>query len=321
MKQFLTIIFLTVITLAAKAQFSGGGPGAPGGSSVVGRISGTVIDSITKKPIDYATVALFAGDAKAPINGVITDEKGNFKLDNIQAGTYKITVSFIGYPAKTINSVITTPSKPDRNLGTIFLAPSQRSLNEVTVVGQAALVENKIDKLVYNVEKDITASGGTASDVLGKVPMVSVDINGNVSVRGDQNVRLLINGKSTGSSAANLADVLKSIPADQIKNIEVITSPSAKYDAEGSAGIINIITKQKNVSGISGSINGGVGTRQNNGNFNLNYNQGRFHASANLGSFLSWPQTSTSDFEQQIHNDSINTSTSTKGTSRVARHG
>ncbi|MFB9842584.1 TonB-dependent receptor domain-containing protein [Mucilaginibacter ginsenosidivorans] len=310
------------MTLTVRAQFpAGGGPNRPGGSSVVGRITGTVIDSISKKPIDYATIALYAENVKAPINGVITDEKGNFKFENVQAGTYKVTVSFLGYPSKTINSVITTPGKPDRNLGDIFLAPSQRSLNEVTVVGQAGLVENKIDKLVYNVEKDITASGGTASDVLGKVPMVSVDINGNVSVRGDQNVRLLINGKQTGSSAANLADVLKSIPADQIKNIEVITSPSAKYDAEGSAGIINIVTKQKNVSGISGSINGGVGTRQNNGNMNLNYNKGRFHASANLGSFLSWPATSTSDFEQHIQNDTINTTTSTKGTSRVARHG
>ncbi len=318
MKQFFTLVFLTILGLTAQAQYPGGGPGGP---SVVGRISGTVIDSITKKPIDYATVALFTANGKAPINGVVTDEKGIFKFENIQIGAYKLTVSFLGYPARTISPVLTTPSKPDKNMGVILLVPNQRVLKEVTVTGQAALVENKIDKLVYNVEKDITASGGTATDVLGKVPMVSVDMNGNVSVRGDQNIRLLINGKSTGSSAANLADVLRSIPADQIKNIEVITSPSAKYDAEGSAGIINIITKQKNVSGVSGSVNGGVGTRQNNGNMNLNYNQGRFHLSGNLGGFLSWPQTSTSDFEQHIQNDSINTSTSTKGTSRVSRHG
>ena len=318
MKLLFTLVFSAILVLTAKAQYQG--PANGGTPSVVGRISGTVVDSITKKPIDYATVGLFAGDGKSPINGVVTDEKGNFKLDNIRNGAYKLTVSFLGYPAKTIGPVITTPSKPDRNLGVILLVANQKTLKEVTITGQAALVENKIDKLVYNVEKDITASGGTATDVLGKVPMVSVDMNGNVSVRGDQNVRLLINGKSTGSSAANLSDVLRAIPADQIKNIEVITSPSAKYDAEGSAGIINIITKQKNVSGISGSINGGVGTRQNNGNMNLNFNQGRFHASGNLGGFLSWPQTSTSDFEQHIQNDTINTTTSTKGTSRVSRH-
>ncbi len=298
----------------------GRGNGAPPAPGIVGHISGSVIDSVTKKPIDYATVSLFVGNSKSPINGVVSDEKGNFKIDNVQNGTYTVAVSFLGYPTKTITSVTTTPSKPDRNLGVIVLRPNERALKEVIVTGQASLVENKIDKLVYNVEKDITASGGTASDVLGKVPMVSVDLSGNVSIRGDQNVRLLINGKSTGASAANLADVLKAIPADQIKNIEVITSPSAKYDAEGSGGIINIITKQKNVSGFSGSVNGGVGTRQNNGNANLNYNHGRFHLTANIGSFLSWPATSTSDFEQHIQNDTINTTTSTKGTSRVSRH-
>jgi outer membrane receptor protein involved in Fe transport len=202
-------------------------------------------------------------------------------------------------------------------MGTILIASGNKTLREVSIVGQSGLVENKIDKLVYNVEKDITASGGTARDVLGKVPMVSVDINGNVSVRGDQNVKILINGKTTGASSANLSDVLRSIPADQIRNIEVITSPSAKYDAEGSAGIINIITKQKSVSGFSGSVNGGIGTRQNNGNLNLNYNQGRFHLAGNLGAYFSWPQTSLSDFEQHIQNDSINTTTSTKGSGRT----
>jgi outer membrane receptor protein involved in Fe transport len=319
MKYILTIFSILTLAFSANAQNFPGPPpgGAPG---ITGHISGSVIDSVTKKPIDYATIALYVIDGKSPINGVVTDEKGNFKIENIRSGSYKITVSFLGYPAKTITPVVTSPSKPDKNLGVVVLAPSQKTLKEVSVVGQAALVENKIDKIVYNVEKDITASGGTATDVLGKVPMVSVDMNGNVSVRGDQNVKILINGKTTGASAANLSDVLRSIPADQIKNIEVITSPSAKYDAEGSAGIINIITKQKNVSGFSGSINGGVGTRQNNGNMNLNYNQGRFHASANLGGFASWPQTSTSDFEQYIHTDSINSITSTKGTSRVSRH-
>lgn len=318
MKNIFILLFCLVFIACVNAQVPGM---MPAGGSVSGTVSGKVIDSLTRAPVDYATVSIFIGDGKAPLNGVVTDNKGNFKFTNLRTGSYRLAVSFMGYPTKTLGQVVTTPSKPDKNIGTVELAPNKKMLNEVTVTGQASLIENKIDKLVYNVEKDITASGGTATDVLGKVPMVSVDLSGNVSVRGDANVRLLINGRSTGSSAANLSDVLRSIPADQIKSIEVITSPSAKYDAEGSAGIINIITKQKSVSGISGSINGGVGTRQNNGNFNLNFNQGRFHASANLGTFLSWPQTSTSDFEQHIQNDSINTTTSTKGTSRVSRHG
>jgi outer membrane receptor protein involved in Fe transport len=319
MKYIVTIFSILTLAFSASAQnFQGPPPGAAPG--ITGHISGTVIDSLSKKVLDYATVSLFPSGSKTPLSGVITDAKGTFKFENIKPGNYKLTISYLGYPTKTIDPVVTTPSKPDNNVGTVVVSPGNKTLKEVSVVGQAALVENKIDKIVYNVEKDITASGGTATDVLGKVPMVSVDMNGNVSVRGDQNVKILINGKTTGASAANISDVLRSIPADQIRNIEVITSPSAKYDAEGSAGIINIITKQKNVSGFSGSINGGVGTRQNNGNMNLNYNQGRFHASANLGGFASWPQTSISDFEQQIHTDSINSTTSTKGTSRVSRH-
>ncbi|MDB4920033.1 MAG: TonB-dependent Receptor Plug Domain protein [Mucilaginibacter sp.] len=271
--------------------------------------------------MDYASVGLYRSGGKAPITGVITDEKGNFKLDNVKPGNYKLVISFIGYPSKTIDPVLTTASKPDKNLGAVLISPGAKLLNEVKVTGQASLVENHIDKIVYNAEKDLTSAGGNASDVLQKVPLVSVDLNGNVAIRGDQNVRVLINGKPSGATSASLADVLKTIPADQIKSIEVITSPSAKYDAEGSAGIINIITKQKNVSGISGSVSGGFGTRQNNGNFNLNYNKNRFSLSINSGGNLTWPQTSLTDFKQDFQFGSYHTAQDANGTSRVKRYG
>jgi outer membrane receptor protein involved in Fe transport len=317
MKRILLLIIVICATISARAQFGAGG----GGSSIVGKISGTVIDSLTKRPVDYATISLFKSGAKTPINGVLTDEKGNFRLDNIRAGKYKITVSFIGYPTKTYDPVETTAAKPDNNMGTLVVAPSAKALKEVAIVGQAALIENKIDKIVYNAEKDLTAAGGNATDVLQKVPMVSVDMNGNVAVRGDQNVKVLINGKPSGATSASLSDVLKTIPADQIKSIEVITSPSAKYDAEGSAGIINIITKTKNASGISGGVSGGVGTRQNNGNVNLNYNKNRFNFSANLGGNLTWPQTSTTEFDQTIKNDNIDQHNFNNTSNQIKRHG
>ena len=323
MKRSLILITILFSILSAKAQL-----GVGGGSSIVGKVTGVLVDSLNKKPLDYASVSIYRSTGKAPINGVLTDEKGSFKLDGIHPGTYKIRITYIGYPDKLVDGIVTTDSKPDKNMGTILVKPSAKKLKEVQITGTASLVENKIDKIVYNAEKDLTSAGGNASDVLQKVPLVAVDINGNVSIRGDQNVRVLINGKPTGATSASLSDVLKTIPADQIKTIEVITSPSAKYDAEGSAGIINIITKQKNMTGISGSVSGGIGTRQNNGNFNLNYNKNRFSLSMNAGGNLTWPQESITTFNNDIQaydpvdNTLIrHTASASNGTTNLKRHG
>ena len=297
MKRFIIFLLLFCSILTAKAQFGGG-------SSIVGKISGTVIDSATKQPLDYVAVAIMRSGGKVPINGVLTDDKGAFKINDMHPGSYKLVITYLGYVDKIIDPVVTSPEHPDKNIGVVVMSESKKAhkLNEVVIQGQGPLIENHIDKLVYNAEKDITNVGGNAADVLQKVPLVAVDINGNVSIRGDADVKVLINGKPSGAMSASLSDVLKTIPADQIKSIEVITSPSAKYDAEGSAGIINIITKQKNVSGVSGSFSGGIGTRQNNGNFNLNYNKDRLSISANIGGNLTWPQTSVTKFNQNFTN-------------------
>jgi len=315
MKRFYILFAIVCSFITAKAQF-----GVGGGSSIVGKISGTLIDSVSKQPLDYASVGLYRVGGKSPLSGSITDPKGNFKIDNVHPGSYNLVITFIGYPNKTVGPIVTTNAKPDKNVGSISVSPGAKTLKEVNITGQKALIENHIDKIVYNAEKDLTAQGGSASDVLQKVPMVSVDLNGNVAIRGDQNVRVLINGKPSGATAASLSDVLKTIPADQIKSIEVITSPSAKYDAEGSAGIINIITKQSNISGFSGSVSGGIGTRQNNGNLNLSYNKNRFSLSINAGGNLTWPQTSISTFNQAFTSPTASTTQSSDGTSIVKRY-
>ena len=294
MKYFLVLIALFTGISFASAQGMGGAA-AP---SVTGRISGIVLDSLSAKPIDYATVSMGRAGSVKTTNGALTDEKGAFKIENIVAGSYRITIAFLGYQTKILDSVKTTPGKPDLNLGRILLAPNLKMLNEVVITGTTPIIENKIDKLVYNAEQDIAIAGGNATDVLRKVPLLSVDFEGNVSLRGSQNVRVLINGKPSGSMANNMADALKAIPADQIKNVEVITSPSAKYDAEGTSGIINIITKKNNLAGVSGSVNGGVGTRQNSGNLNLNAKTGRLALTANGGGYYSWPQTSNISFKR-----------------------
>ncbi|TZF81323.1 TonB-dependent receptor [Pedobacter sp. BS3] len=313
MKFIYLLISALFLCNIANAQIPG-----MGGSTITGRISGSVTDSLTRKPLDYATVTLYRSKGKVPLNGTLTDEKGNFKFDNVSPGNYKVTITFIGYSVKTFDPVTTTAKRPDKSLGTVILAPGANLLNAVSVTGEAPVIENRVDKTVYNAEKDATVAGGNAGDVLRKVPMVSVDQDGNVSLRGSQSVKILINGKPSGAVAASAADAMKMLPADQIKSVEVITSPSAKYDAEGSAGIINIITKKKEMSGVSGSVSGGMGTRQNNGNANLNVNHNRLSVSGNFGGNLTWPQTSL--VSNSISDAAGNVQTYQDGTSRVKRY-
>lgn len=164
------------------------------------------------------------------------------------------------------------------------------------VTAESAVIENRIDKIVYHADKDVTTQGGDAADVLQRVPLLAVDMDGNVSLRGSSNIQILINGKPSTIFSGSIADALKTIPADQIKSVEVITSPTAKYDGEGSAGIINIITKKKTAEGFTGSINTSVGTRSNRGSLNLGYACGRFGLNFNGSGWYNWPRASFSDF-------------------------
>lgn len=307
------LVFMTLMTGAVYVHGQ-----APAGNPAGGSVSGIVIDSLNQKPVDYATISLFKNGTPAPVNGGLTDTKGNFKINNVPPGEYRIQIDFVGYSRKTISGLVLSSGKPNKNIGQVIISPNANMLAAVQITGQQALIENRIDKLVFNAEKDVTSSGGNATDILRKVPMVSVDMDGNVALRGSQNVRILINGKPSGALTTNAADVLKSMPSDQIKNIEVITAPSAKYDAEGSAGIINIITKKKNVSGVSGSVSAGLGNRQNNENANLNFNKNKLSISANLGYNSAWPQTTYSSFNSQ--NSELGTSSSSTGESTSKRH-
>ena len=292
MKKLLLICAGLLIMFNANAQFPGMGGAQK--TTVTGRITAIILDSLTKQPIDYATISLAkVKDGKA-VNGGVTDDKGKIVLQNVAPDEYKMSIGFIGYKTKTI-IVKTTPEKPDNNLGSVMVTPTSNTLNEVQVVGQKSVIENKIDRMVYNAEADATNAGGDATDVMRKVPMLSVDINGNVQMRGSA-VRVLINGKPSGTMANSVADALKMIPAEQIKSVEVITNPSAKYEAEGSGGIINIITKKSNAEGVSGSVNASAGTRQNNGSFNLTAKSGRFSANTALGGSYAYPQETKTSF-------------------------
>jgi iron complex outermembrane recepter protein len=311
MKLVLQFTFLAVfagLTSSAFAQFPGGGGGGggrgggggnfdrggdrqrqtviPGTAEDMpkgnGEIKGVLVDSTSKQPVEFAALSLVDIKTNNPIDGTTTDEKGAFTLNKVASGNFKILISFIGYKTKTINDVkIDRRTKLD--LGTVSLIPDVVQLKEVEVVGMAQMIEEKVDRLVYNAEKDITSKGGDASDVMKKVPMLTVDLDGNVSLRGSSNVRVLINNKPSTIIATSVADALRQIPADMIKSVEVITSPSARYDAEGSAGIINIITKKSTIQGGTLNLDTGIGNRGSNLGLRGNYRVGKMGFS--LGGF------------------------------------
>jgi len=280
MKKPLVFLGLVLCGQATLAQ-SGAAPdtqrriAAPAGASAAaadGKITGTVVDAKTKQPVPFATVALINTATDKPIDGAAADEAGKFVLSNVPDGSYRLEFSFIGY--KTISQPITMTGKAT-NVGAVALASATTQLAEVRVEGQRALIEERVDRTVYNAEQDQTTRGGDATDVLKRVPMLTVDLDGNVSLRGNQNVRVLINNKPSTITASSISDALKQIPADEIKAVEVITSPSAKYDAEGSGGIINIVTKKNNLEGKTLSIDTSVGNRSSNLGLNGGYRVGR----------------------------------------------
>jgi ferric enterobactin receptor len=282
MRSVFTLSFLFLISafINVKAQTNNG----------KGKINGKVADAATKLPVDYATVSLFKQGSASPFNGISTDAKGSFNIVNVPAGDYKLTVDFIGYTRSVIEHVIVN-ADGSTTLGNVLLKPVQNQLSTVNVVAKAPVIENKIDKMVYNAANDLTAQGGVALDVLKKVPQVTVDIDGNVELQGNPNIRFLINGKPSSIFGASLADALQSIPASQIKSIEVVTSPGAKYDAAGTGGIINIILKDSKVSGINGSVNAAAGTRLENGSLNLNARKGNFGVNAYFSGNAQLPTT------------------------------
>lgn len=287
MQKYLLLFIIFFLSWGLQAQFPIGGMNQKQ-NAIKGNISGQLIDSLTNLEVSYATVVLKKEGKDKEINGVLTGEDGKFRLTEVPTGKYDLYVSFLGYNEKVV-TVELTPEKPDYNFKSIFMVPANYLLDEIEITEQRSLVENRVDKLVFNADQDASIAGGDATEVLRKVPLLSVDFDGNVSLRGSQNLQILINGKPSGMFSSNVADALKMIPANEIKQVEVITTPSAKYDGEGSGGIINIITKKSNADGYSGSVSASVGNRQNNANGNINAAKGRFGINAGGSVFYSVP--------------------------------
>ena len=245
----------------------------------IGQINGVVIESDTKSPLEYVSIILFKKDNSKAQNGTSTNKKGQFVINDLDTGVYQLKIEFIGTKPISINNILITKLKNTISIDTIEITKSSTQLKEVVVKSSTNLIENKIDKMVFNAEKDISSQGGVATDLLKKIPMVSVDIDGNVQLSGTSSIRFLINGKPSIAYGSNLNEVLQSIPASEIKTVEVITNPGAKYDADGLGGIINIVLKQNKTKGYNGNINTSVGTLLENGSINLAARNNNFGAS------------------------------------------
>ena len=231
-------------------------------------LSGKVIDQETQQPLEYATITLKNPRFPDRLQGGITGFDGTFSFE-IFPGRYTITTEYISFESNINEGVILREST---DLGTIALEISVAALDEVELVAERTEVEIRLDKRVYNVGRDITVRGGSVSDVMDNIPSVSVDVEGNISLRGNDNVRILINGKPSGLVGLSGPDALRQLPAESIEKVEVITSPSARYEASGTAGILNIILKREELAGFNGSfiLNGGFPTTYG-GNTNLNW--------------------------------------------------
>ncbi|KAA5825643.1 TonB-dependent receptor [Algibacter amylolyticus] len=279
----ISVLFFTQFSFAQKSE----------GKDV--NISGVILDKETNLPLEYATLAFFSKTENKIVTGGITDTKGSFKIP-VPTGVYDISIEYISYKTITLTDRQITKHE---NIGRFLLEIDAESLGEVEIIAERTTVEIKLDKKIYNIGKDLTTAGGTVSDALNNVPSVAVDIEGSISLRGNENVRVLINGKPSAMAGFGDTNVLSQLPAEAIERVEVITSPSARYDAEGTAGILNIILRQKETLGFNGSLNLTAGIPETAGvSANINYRTEKFNLFSNLGfRYYDSPRNSFNDTE------------------------
>ena len=271
-----------------------------------GNVSGKIIDSKTGEGLEYANISVTNAKWNKIIEGTISGQNGKFSMTGILTGDYILKINYLGYKAKEVEFKL-TKKNPDINLKEIKLEVSSEMLSEITIDEQKPVYESKLDKIIYNAENDDNGASEDATDVLRKAPMLSVDFDGNVELRGSKQIKFLLNGKASSFLTGDLASALQMIPADEIKSVEIITSPGAKYDGEGEAGIVNIITQKKVIDGYKASVDGSFGTRNNKNGFNLTLGKGRFSLSARGNAWYSWPREGNTTYLREDWDDNGDT--------------
>ena len=233
-------------------------------------LTGVVLESETKEELEYAIVTVLSTDNIVVTDG-LTNSKGKFSI-TVKKGEYNLMVEYISHK-NFIQEGVNVAS--NLKLGKIELDIDAESLDEVEIIAENTTVDIRLDKKIYTVGRDLTVKGGSVSDVLDNVPSISVDVEGNVALRGSEDVRILINGKPSGLVGLNSAEALRQLPSESIEKVEVITSPSARYDAQGNGGIINIILRRNKLLGFNGTVNANIGDPKSSGiSTNLNYRTG-----------------------------------------------
>lgn len=248
-----------------------------------GTVKGKILDRQKSEPLGFVNIKVTEQGSDKFVGGGITDAGGNFNVSGLKDGKYTLSLTFMGYKDVTRQFEI-TPAKREVQFKLLYMAEDAKQLNEVTVTGQRATMKLEVDRKSFDVGQLISNAGQSASDVLDNVPSIEVDNDGNVSLRGNSSVEVWINGKASGLTSDNRAQILQQLPAESIDRIEVIDNPSAKFSAEGSAGIINIVLKKDRKAGYYGSVQAGGDTRGDaNTSFNVNYNSRLIDSYINLG--------------------------------------
>jgi outer membrane receptor protein involved in Fe transport len=275
-KIFKTGLLLLIPTLLSSQNFQQGSGNGQMSAEKIGKVSGKVIDYDSRQALEFANVVLYRSRDSVVAEGGITDEAGLFSFSKLSFGRYYLMIQFVGYPSFTKDSIFIRPNKPDLDLGNVVLKLSSRDLVGVEIKDTKAVMEYSLEKKVINVESNLATSGGTAVDIMQTIPAVQVDIDGNVSLRGSGNVTILVDGRPSGIVS------LDELPASMIERVEIITNPSARYDPDGTSGIINIVLKKKKKPGYNGlvSINSGLGNRYS-ASTSLNYRYNKFNVFAN----------------------------------------
>lgn len=312
-RNIILLAFIAIAFLVAESQQPP--------SLLEGKITGKVIDKQSSSPLEYATISLFTTDS-ALITGAITNFDGTFSID-ANPGNYYVEVQFISYKKQVIRDIEVSNRNRNVSLGTIELAMELTSLEEVTVIGERSEMVINLDKKVFNVGKDLSNTGKTALDILDNIPSVTVDMDGNISLRGSENLQILIDGKPSGLVNTSNTNALESLQGSMIERVEIITNPSARYEAEGMAGIINIVLRKNANKGLNGSFEGTIGYpeeysfgtninfRREKINYFLNYNI-RYYERPGLGKSYQEFTLSDTSYITQLERDRLRTGLSNR---------